>query len=167
MKEESQVETIDINHNSFLFPEIPTLIPIKMQIAILIEPLFLFRNRYIVEYVNLRWYFSMMRDQLYFFYIDYPIKLQCYLLRIGTETTRLPSLRSCKQKRRNWVLLLLTAAWYYLEFQFTAHCYVIIILGRIPEKEKRVVSCLLYVVQIKTGKTESVLLFWLFVCLSQ
>ena len=54
MKEESQVETIDINHNSFLFPEIPTLIPIKMQIAILIEPLFLFRNRYIVEYVNLR-----------------------------------------------------------------------------------------------------------------
>ena len=94
MEEEAEVEAVDIDHDGLLLPEVSPLIPVKLQITILIEPLLLVANGDIVEDVDLRGYFGVMGDKLDFFDVDDSVEFEGYLLRVGAETAGLPALRS-------------------------------------------------------------------------
>ncbi len=75
MKEEPEVEAVDIDHNSFLLSSISVLIPIELQIPILIKTFLLAASGYIVKNVHLAWDLSMVGGQLDLPYVHYPIEL--------------------------------------------------------------------------------------------
>lgn len=94
MKQQPQIQAVDIHHNSLLFPQIAALIPVELQIAIFIETLLLVADWHIVEDIDLRGDLCMMGYQLYFADVDHPIELEGYLLGVGAEASCLPALGS-------------------------------------------------------------------------
>lgn len=158
MEEKSEIETVDIYHDGLLFSEIASLISAKLQIPILIKSLLLVSDGDIVKYVNLWWYFGVMRNKLYFFDVHHSIELKSYLLRICAETAGLPSFWSCEKERRDRMLLFFSTAWYNLEFQFTTHCYVIIIVLSSNRKRGKDVIFLYIFLLLRPKRTEEEIL---------
>ena len=54
-------------------------------------------------------------------HIDHPVKLQSYLLRVGTEPARLPPGGPAEEQRAHGVVLLFGTAGDYFEFQLATH----------------------------------------------
>lgn len=70
MKQQPQIQTVNIHHNSLLLPHMTILILIELQIPIFVKPILLLRcpYRYVVKQINLRRDLTMIGYQLYLFY---------------------------------------------------------------------------------------------------
>ena len=53
MKEEAEVEAVDVDHDGLLFPEVSALVPVELQVSILVKALLLVANGDVVEDINL------------------------------------------------------------------------------------------------------------------
>lgn len=91
MKEKSKIETVDVDFDGFDLTKIGGVGSVELEIAVLVETLFLLWDGHVVEYVYLGGNFAVVRDKLYFSDVYDSIELDGDLLRIGAEAFGLPS----------------------------------------------------------------------------
>lgn len=97
MEEEAEVEAVDIDHDGLLLADVAALPAVELQVPILVEPVVLAAHGDVVEDIDLRGYFALMRDELYLFDADHPVELQGHFLRVRAEALGLPPLRPSEQ----------------------------------------------------------------------
>lgn len=106
VEEQPQVEAVQIHHYRLLLASTPVVVPRELEISVLVEPLLLAASGNVIQDVDLRGYFAVVRNQLYLADVDHAVKLKGNFLGVGTEAARLPALRSRKEQGRDWVFLL-------------------------------------------------------------